>query len=68
MASALGGATSWCPSRKVASFAELNTLLLAECLKDDERQVDGQPVTIGEAWELERPALLPLPARTTRAA
>ncbi len=51
------------PIPKVTSFAELNTLLLAECLKDDERQVDGQPVTIGEAWELERSALLPLPGR-----
>ena len=51
------------PIPKVASFAELNTLLLAECLKDDERQVDGQPVIIGEAWELERPALLRLPSR-----
>jgi transposase len=51
------------PIPKVASFAELNTLLLAECLKDDERRVDGQPVTIGAAWELERSALLPLPGR-----
>jgi transposase len=51
------------PIPKVASFAELNTLLLAECLQDDERRVDGQPVTIGDAWELERHALLSLPAR-----
>ena len=51
------------PIPKAATFAELNTLLLAECLKDDERQVDGQPVVIGEAWELERPALWPLPSR-----
>lgn len=51
------------PIPKVASFAELNTLLLAECLKDDERQVDGQPVSIGEAWELERSTLLPVPSR-----
>ena len=51
------------PIPKVASFAELNTLLLAECLKDDERQVDGQPVTIGEAWELEKSALRALPAK-----
>jgi transposase len=51
------------PIPKVASFAELNALLLAECQKDDARQVDGQPVTIGEAWELERPALRPLPGK-----
>lgn len=52
------------PIPKVASFAELNALLLAECLKDDARQVDGQPVTIGVAWEMERPALRALPGRS----
>lgn len=51
------------PIPQVASFAELNTLLLDECRKDDARQVDGQPVTIGEAWELERPALRERPAK-----
>jgi len=51
------------PIPQVASFAELNTLLLAECLKDDERRVDGQPVIIGEAWELEKSALRALPAK-----
>jgi len=51
------------PIPQVAAFAELNTLLLAECLKDDARRVDGQPLTIGAAWELERTALLPLPAK-----
>lgn len=49
------------PLPNVASFAELNVLLLAECLADDSRRVDRQPVTIGEAWEIERPHLLPLP-------
>ena len=51
------------PIPQVASFEELNTLLLAECVNDEARRVDGQPVTIGAAWELERAALLPLPAR-----
>jgi transposase len=51
------------PIPQVVSFAELNLFLLAECLKDDARQVDGQPLTIGAAWELERPALLPLPGK-----
>jgi transposase len=51
------------PMPQVASFDELNALLLSECLQDDARQVAGQPLTIGAAWELERPALLPLPAR-----
>ena len=50
------------PIPQVASFAELNALLLTECLNDDQRRVDGQPVTIGEAWEAERVALRALPA------
>jgi hypothetical protein len=32
-------------------------------LTDDARQVDRQVVTIGEAWEMERPHLLPLPEK-----
>ncbi|MBC8255483.1 MAG: IS21 family transposase [Ardenticatenia bacterium] len=51
------------PIPQVASFAELNRLLLAECLNDDARRVDRQPITIGAAWEVERAALLPLPTR-----
>jgi len=51
------------PIPQVASFDELNALLLAECLADDRRQVDGQEVSIGEAWEIERPYLRPLPGR-----
>jgi hypothetical protein len=51
------------PIPQAASFAELNAWLLARCQEDDARQVDGQPVSIGEAWELERPALLGLPAK-----
>jgi transposase len=54
------------PIPQVASFAELNTFLLAKCRADDERRVDGQPVSIGEAWELERPTLLALPAKDYR--
>lgn len=45
------------------SFEELNAHLLSCCLKDDARQVDRQPVTIGEAWQVERPHLLPLPEK-----
>ena len=51
------------PIPKVASFAELNASLLAKCLSDDTRQVDGQPTTIGEAWAVERALLRPLPDR-----
>jgi len=46
-----------------ASFGELNEHLLAACLADDGRQVDRQAVTIGEAWEMERPYLLALPEK-----
>jgi transposase len=49
------------PIPKVASFEELNELLLAACLADDQRHVDRQTVTVGEAWEMERSYLLPLP-------
>lgn len=49
------------PIPQVPSFAALNELLLAACRRDDARQVAGQPVTIGEAWAQERPALQPLP-------
>lgn len=49
------------PIPEVASFEELNDLLLVACLADDQRRVDRQPMTIGEAWEAEKPHLLPLP-------
>jgi len=51
------------PLPKVDSFEELNAHLLAACLEDDERRVDRQPTTIGEAWETEKPHLLLLPPR-----
>ena len=51
------------PIPKVASFEELNAHLLAACLADDQRRVDRQKVTVGEAWEMEKPYLLPLPGR-----
>ena len=49
------------PMPEVASFDELNAHLLAACLDDDERRIDRQPTTIGAAWEMEKPYLLPLP-------
>lgn len=54
------------PIPQVASYAELNTLLLARCEADDARQVEGQPQTIGAAWRQERPLLRPLPAQAYR--
>jgi transposase len=46
------------PPPVVGSFQELNAYLL-----DRDRQVDRQPMTIGEAWEIEKPFLFPLPER-----
>jgi len=51
------------PIPKVASFEELNDHLLAACLADDQRRVDRQEMTIGEAWGLEKPHLLPFPQK-----
>ena len=49
------------PIPRVDSFEELNEHLLAACLADDQRRVDRQEMSIGEAWEREKPHLLPLP-------
>ena len=51
------------PIPRVASFEELNDHLLAACLADDDRTVDRQSVTVGEAWEQEKPYLLSLPEK-----
>jgi hypothetical protein len=50
------------PLLTAANFAELNEQLRQRCLQDDQRRVDRQPQTIGEAWQQERPCLRPLPA------
>lgn len=54
------------PIPVVNSYQELNQLLLERCQHDDNRIVDGQTLTIGEAWALERPHLLPLPREDFR--
>jgi transposase len=46
------------PPPEVSSFEELNAHLLAKCLADDARTVARQPMSIGEAWEIEVPHLL----------
>jgi hypothetical protein len=49
------------PIPEVPSFEALNLHLLQQCLKDDQRRVHGQPLTIGQAWEQERGFLRSLP-------
>jgi transposase len=49
------------PIPEVASYDELNAIILAECLADDLRTVDGQSLPIGQAYELEKAHLLGLP-------
>jgi transposase len=46
----------------VADLAELNVMLLAGCEADLGRRIDGRAGTVGEAWQLERPLLVALPA------
>lgn len=49
------------PVPQVADFAELNALLQAACLRDTHRRLRGEEQTIAEAWEVEKPHLLPVP-------
>lgn len=51
------------PVPKFDSIGKLNEYILLKCLEDEQRTVDGEDQTIGQAWEKERPRLLPLPAR-----
>lgn len=50
------------PLPQVADFSELNQLLLAACLADDERHPDRATQSRAQLWEAERPHLTPLPA------
>ena len=51
------------PIPQVASFEALNLFLLHACERDDVRIVHGQPKSIGEMWQEERPSLRLLPLR-----
>ena len=51
------------PIPNVASFTELNELLLTRCRGDDKRTVSGQERPIGEMWAEERRRLRALPKR-----
>lgn len=50
------------PVPQLRDLAELNGLLLAGCEQDLSRRIDGRAVTVGQAWAVERPLLLALPA------
>jgi len=45
------------------TFADLNEQLRQLCWQDDQRRVDRQPQTIGQAWQKERPWLRPWPTQ-----
>jgi hypothetical protein len=49
------------PIPRVGSWEELNTYLRQQCGKRRERRLRGQEETIGERFERDRAALLPLP-------
>jgi transposase len=50
------------PVPQLRDLAELNAMLLAGCEQDLARRIDGRAVTVGQAWAVERPLLLVLPA------
>jgi transposase len=50
------------PIPRVSSWEELNTCLEAECRKRRERRLRGHTETIGERFERDHRAMLPLPA------
>lgn len=56
------------PVPAAASLAELNALISAADLADDQRVITGRPVTVGAAFAAELPALAPLPAEPFDAA
>jgi transposase len=49
------------PLLKADNFDDLNEQLRAQCWQDDQRRVDRQPQTIGQAWQQERSLLRSLP-------
>jgi transposase len=50
------------PVPQLRDLAELNAMLLMGCEQDLARRIDGRQVTVGQAWAVERPLLLALPA------
>jgi len=56
------------PVPKAESLAELNELIAAADIADDQRVITGRPVTVGAAFAAEAPALAGLPAEPFDAA
>ena len=56
------------PVPRCASWDELNTQLLEQCRKRRQQRLRGNQETIGERFEKDRAALLPLPATCTKPA
>ena len=50
------------PVPTVASLVELNRLILDGCERDLGRRIVGRQLTVGEAWQVERPLLGVLPS------
>jgi len=51
------------PVPKAASLADLNEHIGAADIADDTRVITGRPITIGNAFAVERTTLMPLPAQ-----
>jgi transposase len=56
------------PVPKAVSLAALNELIAAGDVIDDSRVITGRPITIGAAFTLEAPTLMPLPTEAFDAA
>jgi transposase len=56
------------PVPRLADLAELNAVLLDGCETDFGRRIEGRAGTIRQAWAIERPLLLALPAEPFDAA
>jgi transposase len=50
------------PLPRIDSFSQLNEYLLAQCFKNDQRQLEGQNQSVYQAWQQELPHLRALPA------
>ena len=51
------------PLLEVASYAELNQVLLSRCRKNVDRQIRGKTERVAQLWESEKPLFLPFPLR-----